>query len=72
MGICNSAAILAVSETRDIYTKLTNQPSQFTHHWSQFTKIQKKIVSLQCRFVRYLFNGLRKKSDKMTMKSEIM
>ena len=32
----------------------------------------KKIVTLQCRFVRFLFTRLRKKSDKMTMKSEIM
>ena len=41
-------------------------------HIKTKVEIKKKIVTLQCRFVRYLFNGIRKKSDKMTMKSEIM
>ena len=43
--------------------------------WAEFPTVWKfgeKNVNLQCRFVRFLFKGLRKKSDKMTMKSKIM
>jgi len=53
--------------------------SSFFVLWVRILLLKKKIllfgkknVILLCRFVRYLFNRLRKKSDKMTMKSEIM
>jgi len=43
--------------------------------WAGFSSVWKfgeENVNLQCRFVRFLFTGLRKKSNIMTMKSKIM